>query len=262
MKANFQGELAEGVIANLMQYLALNRASGQLQLRHRSGQVGNVFFEQGRLVHATTEQAQGIPVIAQLIQWREGRFGFRAGIGAPAHTIRVSLDSLLLQAAYEVDVGDQTPVPLNGRSVLVPVTGDESLATVSLSLRALHVLRHIDGQATLEQVAQALNVGLEQATEASRELLEQGIITLAHGALIDAAFVDDITRLSLGIMGPVADVIVEDTLYELGLSAERLHENAVAEFIDALGEQFPDEQGRRTFEARARRLCREYGIDI
>ncbi len=262
MKANFQGELAEGVIANLFQYLSLNRASGQLQVRHRSGQVGNTFFEEGRLVHATSGDERGIPAIAQMLQWTDGRFGFRASVAPPERTIKLSLDSLLLQAAYQADLSTSTPVSLNGHTMLVPSTDDEQFATVSLSLRALHVMRHLDAKTPLDEVAAALGISLSEVVAASQELLRQGIVSIAQGEVVDSEFVAEITQVSLSIMGPVANIIVEDTLYDLGLTPDRLFASAIPEFITALQQQFPSDKEQRSFEARARRLCREYGIEV
>lgn len=98
-----QGELGDGVLANLLQYLALNQVSGCLTVRHPQGARGEIFFEQGRLVHARSEPHQDLAALALLISWVEGSFGFRDGVVAPERSLRAPLETLLLRASFQAD---------------------------------------------------------------------------------------------------------------------------------------------------------------
>lgn len=262
MKSNFQGQLEEGVLANLLQYLALNSASGLLQLREASGASASLYFQQGQLVHAVSGEREGPGALAPLLGWHAGRFSFHAGTPSPKRSIHASLDSLLLKAAYEADITvDESHSALDEGSILSPRPFVSGTQSVSLSLRSLHLLRQFDGQLTLQQIGERLQLPLADVIKAAEELIKQGLVEVKDAAAVAPEFVDAITRLARDIMGPVADIVVEDTLYELGFAPDRLPQSAVPAFLTALAQQFQREDWRRTFEARAARLCVQFDLE-
>ena len=99
-----QGRLGDGVLANLIQYLALNHASGCLQIADEDAGHGRVYLIRGRVEHVDVGDAVGIPALTVLLGWHEGRFSFRVGVEARRRTIDVPVDALLLQASVGRDV--------------------------------------------------------------------------------------------------------------------------------------------------------------
>ena len=262
MKSNFQGQLEEGVLVNLLQYLALNSASGVLQLREASGTSAALYFHQGQLVHAVNGELEGPTALAPLLGWHAGRFSFHAGTPSPKRSIHTSLDSLLLKAAFEADITvDESRSALDERSVLSPRPFTSGTQSVSLSLRSLHLLRQFDGQLTLGQIGERLQLPLADVIKAAEELVKQDLVEVKDAAAAPTAFIDAVTRLARDIMGPVADIVVEDTLYELGFAPDRLPQPAVPEFLGALARQFQREDWRRAFEVKAAKLCAQYDLD-
>ncbi len=247
---------------NLLQYLALNSASGVLQLREASGMSAALYFYQGQLVHVVNGELEGSKALAPLLSWRAGRFSFHAGTPSPKRSIHTSLDSLLLKAAFEADITvDESRSALDERSVLSPRPLTSGTQSVSLSLRSLHLLRQFDGNLTLGQVGERLQLPLADVIKAAEELIKQNLVEVLDAAAVAPEFVDAVTRLARDIMGPVADIVVEDTLYELGFAPDQLPQVAVPEFLRALARQFQREDWRRTFEARAAKLCSQFGLE-
>ena len=99
-----QGRLGDGVLANLIQYLSLNRASGCLQVADDEAGRGRVFLMLGRVEHVEVGDLEGVTALAVLLGWHEGRFSFRVGVEARRRTIDVPVDALLLQASVGRDV--------------------------------------------------------------------------------------------------------------------------------------------------------------
>ncbi len=99
-----QGRLGDGVLANLIQYLSLNNASGCLQIADDDAGGGRVYLMRGRVEHVVVGDLVGVPALTLLLGWHEGRFSFRVGVEARRRTIDLPVDALLLQASYGRDV--------------------------------------------------------------------------------------------------------------------------------------------------------------
>ncbi len=254
MANKLQGQLNEDGLASLLQYLAHNRVSGCLELTHRAV-LGRVFFEQGQLVHALCANLVGVPAVSHLLGWPMADFVFRGGALSPQRSIQSSLDTLLLEAAYRADVR-AFDAALGERSILQPLPSQES--SVALSLGALRLLRLLDGHRTLGTVASRLGVPFEEVKKAARELLQQSLAQALTSPLVPAPFLAELNGLLIEFMGPIAEVVLDDTLFELGLSAEALPERAVSRLIEALSGQLRHEGWRMDFAKRAKALCEKY----
>lgn len=103
-----QGRLGDGVLANLVQYLALNQATGCLQVVGDADVAdegsGYVYLQRGRVEHVALADVEGVAALSRLLAWRAGRFAFRVGVAAPRRTLDLSVDALLLHASYGQDV--------------------------------------------------------------------------------------------------------------------------------------------------------------
>lgn len=109
-----QGRLGDGVLANLIQYLALNHASGCLQVVDDDAGRGRVYMMRGRVEHVEVGNAVGLPALTVLLGWHEGRFSFRVGVEARRRTIDLPVDALLLQASYGRDVDGSLVAAVHG----------------------------------------------------------------------------------------------------------------------------------------------------
>lgn len=181
MSSAIQGQLGEDVLANLMQYLAFNRANGCLRLQGNKRLSGEIFFEEGNAVHVITGAYRDVEALAVLLTWVEGSFGFYANVPAPQRSMNESVDRLLLQASYQVDVNNLVQESdLDAQSVLVPITDDADKTSVKLTVHAIQLLRHIDARNTLRDIAQQMAWPEEQVLQVARELLEQDMVDIAE----------------------------------------------------------------------------------
>jgi hypothetical protein len=98
-----QGRLGPGVLAHLLQYLALHGAAGRLGVHDDGAAVGHVYLARGRVVHADLDDAVGVPALAQLLAWEHGRFAFQVGVVPPTTTVDLPVEQLLLSLWIERD---------------------------------------------------------------------------------------------------------------------------------------------------------------
>ena len=270
MSNALQGKIQEGVLANLLQYLSLNKAVGCLSLKDGKGSVGEVFFSDGTVVHVrTSSPAEGgksvkrydIPAMAFLLSWPEGRFYFYDGAKAPKHSLKQPLNMLLMNAAFEADTFGTNPGidALSDSTVLVAKPAPEQ-SSFAMTLKAIHLLRHVDGVLTLGNISARTNTPIKDIMSAAEELLKQGLVDIAVAPTVNPEFIQEVTQITVNLMGPMGEIVVEDAMYDLDLSQNALPESAVPKLLREIHKQFSREEWRRTFEQDVRTVCQRYNL--
>lgn len=263
VKRALQGQLEEGGLAGLLQYLASTDAYGCLQLRSDQGHVGKVFFHQGKVVHVTCESRVDVEALSVLLGWYAGTFSFDVDVPAPTRTVKLSLDGLLLEAAYRADVARMSPSEeLRGNTVLAPQSGVQGKSTVSVTLRALQVLRYFDGKRTLAEVAKEAGLELDDAVQAAQELLTSRLALVASGPVVPKAFIKELEKIGVNIMGPIAEIVIDDVAYDLGVNLETMPATLLPEFIGEVARQFKRQDWRREFEQQVEQLGKKHNLRL
>ena len=324
------GRIEEGVLANLLQYLALSQASGCLLLRHPQSRQGSIYLERGRVVFVEAKPSYDMAALAALLRWREGQFSFRPGVRSPRISLERSTAMLLLEASQMADEADeqaqpigprvdadtvlaalaerpalrQQQVPGDGRAVtnngspgrgvpraepyavllpasrpqsdphatvaaavhphgpaaaVVPVSSNDE--TVALSLSALLLYRRLDGQLSLRQHSGELNREPQELVRAGRELLEAGLAEYVTLVVADSRFVVELAREAVDLLGPVGEIVVEDALYDMGLSGDTLPVNSIDELVHELSSAFKNAFTRADFLRRVTELRRLFALE-
>ncbi len=257
-----QGQIEEGVLVNLLQYLNLNSASGVLRLQSARGATAEIYTDAGQVVHADVRGAEGVGALVALLGWSDGRFGFQSNVRPPKRTIDKPLDALLLEVAYQTDhAAGPAAEPLEAGTVLAPVSLSPSQQgkRVALPLVAIRMLPHLDGARSLRAVAAELGVALDEVMSAAGVLLDNELATVAAGRLLEAGFINNLTDLVRDIMGPLADIVMDESLDELGVTASTVPEAQLDALLELLEQEFPG-QLRATFTGRLEPLLRAHGL--
>ena len=117
----FQGSLAELHLPDIIQLVSVSGKSGVFRLidgEHR----GDIWLQEGRIVHAVHEDLSGEEAVYALAIWRTGEFRFEAGIDSPRQTITKSNTNLLMEAARRLVARavEEDPVGRAGAGVRDP----------------------------------------------------------------------------------------------------------------------------------------------
>lgn len=98
-----QGRLGPGVLAHILQYLAQHAAAGRLSVLGEGVGTGAVYLARGRVAHVEVGDAVGVPALAQMLTWDEGRFAFQVGVVPLRTTVDLPPDRLLLSLTIDQD---------------------------------------------------------------------------------------------------------------------------------------------------------------
>jgi len=152
------------------------------------------------------------------------------------------------------DVGDAYRSSVGGGTNGAP-------ESVSLSLAALHLWRRLDGSSSLRELATSAGRPVSEVVAAGAELLESGLAQYVSVVVADPRFALELAREAVDLLGPVGEIVVEDALYELGMSADSVLVGRVDELIEAIEAAFGEPHARSEFVRRANELKELFALE-
>lgn len=138
----------------------------------------------------------------------------------------------------------------------------KDLGEFSLDSRMLSILMELDGKRNVASVAQALNMDAEHVRAAIERLLRLRIIEplKTEGAFLKREFFDYLNgQLSLAV-GPISQILIEDTVADLGKTISGFPVRLVAELVDLLARQIGRKEKGVTFRQNMVKKMKEMGV--
>ncbi|MBW2118995.1 MAG: hypothetical protein JRH09_13900 [Deltaproteobacteria bacterium] len=140
------------------------------------------------------------------------------------------------------------------------VTRDDA-GEFSLDGQMLSVLMELDGKKNVAVVAKNAGLSMGIIRRVVSKLSELNLIEPVEGAIskVDEDFFDFLkSQLALAI-GPIAEVIIEDVLIDLGHSLSQFPSYRAAELIDLISREIQREEKRNSFKQNMLNKIREKG---
>jgi hypothetical protein len=225
---------------------------------------GSVYLERGRLVHASTARARGTAAIADMIGWREGNFRFRGGEQSPEHSIHLPLEHVLLEASHQVDEARRSGVHINAptlnfNSILRRREFAAQTGAIQIPANAIPLLAAMDGERSLGALAQVLGVNIDALIVMAHELLHLNLAEAESLKVrVPEAFVEELVQITVRVIGPVGEILVDDALENLNLNAKALSPEVVPILLREVNNQLKNDQQRLAFQTASRTLRSKY----
>lgn len=146
------------------------------------------------------------------------------------------------------------------RKVFKPVVRGD-LGNFSLDGQSLSVLMAMDGKKSVGDIAGKMGLGPEAAAIIINRLIQFKLVEPVQQQ-ISAADADFFKRLSdeLSIaIGPLANVLIEDGVEDLGFSISSFPSNRVAELVQFLAEEIQRDEKRRVFTQKMLQIIQQKG---
>lgn len=149
-----QGSLSDVSLADLIQLISASKKTGVFSVQNGASQQGQIFLEDGKIVHGSKENLTGNEAVYDIASWDNGEFVFTSGVEPPEKTITDSNNQLLMEAARRQDewrllsqkIGSMDQVPALGEP-------EDPSASVTFSAQEWAVIRLIDGQRSITDIA-------------------------------------------------------------------------------------------------------------
>jgi len=137
----------------------------------------------------------------------------------------------------------------------------EDAAEYSFDAQMLTLFMELDGKKSLAVIAKKTGLKMSSLREAVKKLLKIKLIEPVAEAIsaVDADFMDTLKReLSLAI-GPLAQILIEDAVNDLGQSLTRFPTRRAPELVESLSREIQREDKRGVFKQAMVRKIKEKG---
>ncbi|MFW6080361.1 MAG: hypothetical protein ACOC7W_00495 [Desulfosalsimonas sp.] len=138
-------------------------------------------------------------------------------------------------------------------------TVNADLGEVSLDSQMLQVLMELDGKKNLGQVAQALNMSMKDLRHVINKLHDLKLCLPAKESMptLGKDFFDFLSSQLSRAMGPIADVVIEDEINQMGEDPKSFPAHRAAELVDVLARQILREERKVAFQQAMVKKLRE-----
>ncbi len=137
----------------------------------------------------------------------------------------------------------------------------DNLGDVSIDSRLLRVFLVLDGKKTLERVAQDTNLDMVAMREIISRLMSLELVEPANKAMLtlDKEFIDYLTSQLSRALGPIAGLLVEEVVAEMGYSLKQFPSAQAAELIDLLARDIQRDEKKNPFKMNMINKIKERG---
>ncbi|MFH1981809.1 MAG: hypothetical protein ABIL58_08190 [Pseudomonadota bacterium] len=129
-------------------------------------------------------------------------------------------------------------------------TNSTNTGEVSLDGQMLKVLMELDGESPLSAVASRLNLdGIQLLKVVSRLLNMKLIVPVAKmESVLPPDFINDLFKALALAVGPVAKMLLEDTIADLGYPHDQIPKNRAASLVEYLAADISRSEKKTSFE--------------
>jgi hypothetical protein len=126
----------------------------------------------------------------------------------------------------------------------------KDIQNVSLNADMIRLLLAIDERKSIYQIAAEVELSSAALRENLSKLVQQGLVeaVLTDAPIADKMFLEAV-RLNLSrVIGPMAEILIEESMADLKISPSGIQLNQAAELINHVALEIPDEKSRIRFK--------------
>jgi hypothetical protein len=255
MSDAFSGNLSQFKLLDVMRFLQVSNRTGLLDLSQEDGRNAEIYFVGGQIVHAIYEEYIGEEAIYALFAWGDGTFRFRAEEITDEQTTMLTTDEILAESVTIAADWESVRRVIPSRNTIFRLSSRPN-REFSLRSEDWAVLREVDGEKTVTEVAEATQFSELQASRIIVRLFDLGLVESAGEAIPVEAIVETVDEnllyrvekeLTIAI-GPMAPIVIDDCAEMLGHNRTELPRDVVPALLERLAEEIPDTHRRVRFQ--------------
>lgn len=247
----FLGDLSHVRLFDVLKPLLLGKKTGILSIKGMD--TGEAYLETGNITHARAGQVTGEEAFNLLMGWRTGKCTFESEVVSPDKTIPISTEQLLMNWSYRKQEMEKIRNVIPSMSAVFRFSSQAGAKDMSFKADQLKVIALINGMRTIAEVAETLKWDEIRTARVIYQLVQGGILEREEEPgsvgkkVVSENFFSTLEMEMKKIMGPVAPIIVEDKLGEMGLVKEYFPRDKAGIFVEALGQEIPQDTKRKEF---------------
>jgi hypothetical protein len=247
----FLGDLAQIKLFDVLKPLFSGKKTGKIIFKGK--EAGELYLELGNITHAKTNNAVGEYAFFSLMGLKVGKASFEPDEVPLERTISISTEQLLLNWSYRKQEWDKIKEAIPSSNTVFRLSIQKSPENKNINADQWNVLALCNGTKTVSEIIEALNWDEFKTSKTILQLVQLGLLVRAEGQktpekkLVGENFFLKVENELKKAVGPVASVIIDDKLNELGTTTASFPQDQALLFIEALGEEIPRDAQKKEF---------------
>jgi hypothetical protein len=248
------GDLSKVRLFDLVKSLVDGKKSGMVVIE--GANAAELYIEGGSIIHGKTDAMAGEEAIFSIMDLNDGRVTFNWRLSPEKRTVSMFTEQLMSKWAQREEewskIKEVVASPDAVFSIVVDSGGDDR----TILSKHWGVLALCNGMRSVSDVAGLLGRSVFEVSETIYEMVGKGVLEKAEVAgtpkarlegPIDEAFFMTAEMELKKVMGPIARIIMSDTLAAFGESRDAFPKSRAVSFIETICYQIVDEQKREKF---------------
>lgn len=255
MSNDFIGDLSKNKLLDLIEPLLSRKKSGMVLIKGH--QTGEIYLEGSNIKHAKTGDLTGEEAILAMMEWTSGRAAFDWEALGSEQTVFMPTEQLLaIWKNREAEWSRiRSVIPSSGAVFQMPVNGCPDNRSVHAN--QWKILALCNGTRSVAEIAEALNWQIFEASQTLCGMVQDGLLEMSGEK--KAEVTADVRRTVRGsffefvehelrkIMGPIAPIVVQDALEDLGEAPDDFPEDRLPAFVQAVSQEISDAAKKTQF---------------
>lgn len=227
--------------------------SGRLQVNHWPGREGVIGLSDGRIVHCQVGRFRGREALEFLGNWMSVSISFYENV----ESLVVDVEDETQQLLSFLEQRDQefrkirTVVP--GPDAVFALSPEAQDGRVTVNGKLWKVVALVNGRNSVKDICLSLRANEFSVSRILAYLANRGIIKMLSAQKpLDPTwtrkFLGEMEELLAGHIGPIAPVIIQDTLAEMGKNLDYLNREDLPVLVERISDLIEEEPARVEFQ--------------
>ncbi len=253
MAIALKGDLETTSVGEVIKRLVDDRASGLLRVMGEG--EAKIYFDDGKIVYAVSDEAVEGEVVPLLAGWLKGTFSFIPNVEAPGVNVEEATEELLDRLVEEGKKWKELKKAGIHRNAGVQLaSGIRKEATVTPEEWEV-VIALGDGEKSCEDLMDVLNMEFLDLGRILLGMAGKGLVEFSGGMaeeeVISQEELDKLEEELTKLLGPMGEVFLEEVLEAFREGEGPVARKYIPRIVDALAEYIPDKDKRVEFQKRA-----------
>jgi len=261
MSVDFIGDLSQTRLFDLVKPLVDGKKSGMIVIE--GDEVQELYVEGGNIVHGRNGSLVGEEAVTTMMDLNEGRVLFNWQLSSEKRTVHMLTDELMANWAHAEKEWKTIRAVICSPDIRFSIVVDSGGKDRVIPERQWGVLALCNGMRRASEIAEILGRNVFEVSRTISDMVGMGVLEKAGSvaapkqrvkATVDGEFFATVETELKKVVGPIARVIMNDTLTAFDESRQAFPKDRAQAFIQTVSDQIAEEQKREAFR-RAIRLA-------
>jgi len=245
------GDLAQNKLFDILKPLFSGKKTGKVTVMGKEG--GELYLEAGNITHAKANTAVGEYAFFFLMGLKTGKASFDPDEGPSERTISISTEQLLLNWSYRKQEWDKLKEVIPSTHAIFRLSLQKSPENKNINADQWNVLALCNGTKTILEISESLTWDEFKTSKVIFQLVQLGLLERAEDQkpikkkTVSEDFFPMVETELKKVIGPLASLILNDQLSDLGETKESLGQDQALSFIEKLSEDISNDSKKKEF---------------